>query len=154
MHRWSFVIVWKWWSSRCFSPLNDEVWWPRGGFHSELVELGRAYTLPLHVVFDVTQEEVHYLFTWMFGEITEHRWEWREWPRVALLLGSSARSSGEFGTKIRVLACSQDSLPDIRNIQSDNLRVVEWLNRTGKSDIYRLIEPKYIESKYRTSSPL
>jgi len=42
-----------------------------------------------------------------------------------MLLGSSARSSGEVGTKVRVsvLAGSQDFLPDIRNIQSDNLRV-------------------------------
>jgi len=43
-----------------------------------------------------------------------------------MLLGSSARSSGEVGTKVRVsvLAGSQDFLPGIGNIQSGNLRVI------------------------------
>ena len=43
-----------------------------------------------------------------------------------ILLESSARSSGEFGTKIRVsvLVCSPNFLLDIGDIRSDNLRVV------------------------------
>ena len=62
-----------------------------------------------------------------FGEITEHRWE-------GLLLGSSVRSSGEFGIRltVSVLVGSQNSLPDISNIQNDNLGVVEWVKSFGK----------------------
>jgi len=43
-----------------------------------------------------------------------------------MLLGSFVRSSGEFGTKVRVsvLAGSQDFLPDVGNTQSDYLRVI------------------------------
>jgi len=48
-----------------------------------------------------------------------------------ILLGSSTRSSGDFGTKVRVsvLASSQDSLPDIGNIQSDNLRDIPGVGK-------------------------
>jgi len=43
-----------------------------------------------------------------------------------MLLGSPARSSGEFGTKVRVsvLVGSQEHLPDVENTQSDSLRVI------------------------------
>jgi len=51
-------------------------------------------------------KEIHYSFSWTFGEIAKHRWE-------QPLMGPSAQSDGEFGTKLRVsiLASSQDSLP-------------------------------------------
>jgi len=59
-----------------------------------------------------------------------------------MLLGSLARSSGEFGTKFRVfiLAGSQDFLPDIGNIQSGDLRVVAGVRtvREGPTFTYSL----------------
>jgi hypothetical protein len=48
--------------------------------------------------------------------------------------GPPRGSSGEFGTKVRtsILAGSQDSLPNIGNIQSNNLRVVQGSKPFGK----------------------
>jgi len=72
------------------------------------------------------------------GEITD--------PRGGMLLGSPARSSGEFGTKVRVsvLVGSQGHLPDVRNTQSDNLRVMAGVRivREGPKSAYCLNAPK------------
>ena len=83
---------------------------------------------------EVTQMDVELItrsFSWTSDEITD--------PRLrGILLGSSARSSDEFGTKVRVnvLASSPGSLPGTGNLQSDNLRVVARVkNRSGRSDI-------------------
>jgi len=63
-----------------------------------------------------------------------------------VLLGSSARSSGEFGTKVHVsvLASSQSSLSDIGSIQSDNLRDIPGVRtvREGPTFTYCPNAPK------------
>jgi len=62
------------------------------------------------------------------------------------LLGSSARSGGEFGTKVRVsvLASSQDPFPDIGNIENDSLRDIPGVRtvQEGLTFTYCLNAPK------------
>jgi len=59
------------------------------------------------------------------------------------------RSSGEFVTKVRVsvLAGSQESLPDVGNAQSDNLRVIARVGtvREGPRFAYCLHAPKKLD---------
>jgi len=60
---------------------------------------------------------------WLSTDVSSHSWP-------------SAQLGSEFGMKLRVsiLTSSQDSRPNISDIQSDNLKVVQGSNSSGKPD--------------------